>query len=370
MMFHLFEKNAIAHLGLKKWLALKAATELFEERVRLHPLRTLFWECTLRCNLKCRHCGSDCVSQARVPDMPAKDFLNVLDQSISKHVDPYLLNIVISGGEALVRDDLVDIGYELKKRHYHWGIVTNGMLLTEKKLDELCDAGMVSIALSLDGPPEIHNDIRQNSRAYERAVQALDVIVKSQKLSYYDVITCATPALLPHLAELRDFLLEHKCLHWRLGTISPMGRAKDCPDILLNGKQEIELLEFIKQTRKEGSITLSFTCDGFLGSYEGEVRDHFYQCDAGITTGGILIDGSISACTSIRGNHIQGNIYQDDFMDVWQNRFKKYRDRSWTKKGICADCEMYSFCKGNGMHLYDDDDNLLNCDFYNMRNCL
>ena len=27
---------------------------------KMHPLRTLFWECTLRCNMHCRHCGSDC----------------------------------------------------------------------------------------------------------------------------------------------------------------------------------------------------------------------------------------------------------------------------------------------------------------------
>ena len=358
--------RAIAHLGLRKWLALKAASELYQERVEQHPLWTLFWECTLRCNLNCRHCGSDCEAQVSVPDMPAADFLRVLDDSISRKVDPESVLIIISGGEALVREDLVEIGHALKKRGFPWGMVTNGMLLTEKKLGELREAGLRSIALSLDGPPSIHNDIRQNPRAYDNAVRALKAIVHCPGLTY-DVITCATPALLPHLGELRDFLISQGCTHWRLGTISPMGRAKGMPDLLLTGSQEKLVLDFIVQTRKEEKIHISFTCDGFTGRYEGEVRDHFYQCDAGITTAGILIDGSISACTSIRGNHIQGNIYRDDFMDVWENRFQKYRDRSWTRKGICADCEMYGFCRGNGMHLYDDDDNLLNCDYYNMK---
>ena len=363
----LFDNNDIEYLGLKKWLALRAAAELYKERVAEHRLMELFWECTLRCNLNCRHCGSDCVSQARVPDMPAADFFNVLDNSISKKVDPRTLLIIISGGEALVRDDLTDIGHGLKKRGYPWGMVTNGMLLTADKLAELREAGLCSIALSLDGPEPIHNDIRQNPKSYERAVRALDAIVRCPGLTY-DVITCATPALLPHLPEFRDFLIEHGCKAWRLGTISPMGRAKNMPDILLDGAQERQVLDFIVQTREQGKIDTSFTCDGFLGRYEGVVRDHFYQCDAGITTGGILIDGSISACTSIRGNHIQGNIYKDDFMDVWENRFQKYRDRSWTKKGICADCEMYAYCRGNGMHLYDDDDQLLHCDYQEMKN--
>lgn len=363
-----FDHNQIGYLGLKKWIALRAGAELYKERVAEHRLGELFWECTLRCNLNCRHCGSDCVSEQRVPDMPAADFFRVLDESISKKVDPRTLLIIISGGEALVRKDLTEIGHGLKKRGYPWGMVTNGMLLTAEKLAELRNAGLCSIALSLDGPEAIHNAIRQNPKSYERAVNALRTIVHSPGLTY-DVITCATPALLPHLPEFRDFLIEEKCKAWRLGTISPMGRAKDTPDLLLSGCEERKVLDFIAQTRQEGQIDVAFTCDGFLGRYEGIVRNHFFQCDAGITTGGILIDGSISACTSIRGNHIQGNIYKDDFMDVWENRFQKYRDRSWAKKGICSDCEMFAFCRGNGMHLYDDNDNLLHCDYYEMKKC-
>ena len=256
----IFDNNDIWHLGLKKWLALRAAAELYKERVAEHRLVELFWECTLRCNLNCRHCGSDCVSQARIPDMPAKDFFNVLDNSISKKVDPCSLLIIISGGEALVRDDLTEIGHGLKKRGYPWGMVTNGMLLTADKLAELRDAGLCSIALSLDGPEPIHNDIRQNPKSYERAVRALDAIVQSPGLTY-DVITCATPALLPHLPEFRDFLIEHGCKAWRLGTISPMGRAKNMPDILLDGAQERQVLDFIVQTREQGKIDTSFTCD-------------------------------------------------------------------------------------------------------------
>lgn len=36
-------------------------------------MRQLFWECTLRCNLHCRHCGSDCKVKAGLQDMPLAD---------------------------------------------------------------------------------------------------------------------------------------------------------------------------------------------------------------------------------------------------------------------------------------------------------
>ncbi|MBO4404446.1 MAG: radical SAM/SPASM domain-containing protein, partial [Treponema sp.] len=43
-----------------------------------HELNYLFWECTLRCNLSCLHCGSDCLKQSEIPDMPKEDFFKVL----------------------------------------------------------------------------------------------------------------------------------------------------------------------------------------------------------------------------------------------------------------------------------------------------
>ena len=61
----------------------------------------------------------------------------------------------------------------------------------------------------------------------------------------------------------------------------------------------------------------------FLGGYEAEVRDNFYQCAAGISVASIRVDGSISGCTSIRGNFHQGNIYRDDFWEVWEHRFER-----------------------------------------------
>ena len=79
-----------------------------------------------------------------------------------------------------------------------------------------------------------------------------------------------------------------------------------------------------------------------------------FFCRAGISVASILADGSISACPNLRDNFIQGNIYQDNFRDVWENRYGIFRDRRWTKTGICADCKSYKYCQGNGMHLRND----------------
>ena len=64
----------------------------------------------------------------------------------------------------------------------------------------------------------------------------------------------------------------------------------------------------------------------------------------------------------------QGNIYKDSFWDVWENRFEPYRNRQWAKKGQCAKCKAWRYCEGNGLHLYDDNGDLLSCSLHRI-NC-
>ena len=99
-----------------------------------------------------------------------------------------------------------------------------------------------------------------------------------------------------------------------------------------------------------------------MPDYELEVRDHLFHCAAGVSVASILIDGSISACTSIRGRYYQGNIYKDDFWDVWENGFTAYRNRKWMKQlEPCNNCKLFRYCEGGGMHLRREDGVLMLC---------
>ena len=64
-------------LSLRQKLALELVRPLHTKLAEEHVLRDLFWECTLRCSLRCRHCGSDCHTTASVKDMPFEDFAKV-----------------------------------------------------------------------------------------------------------------------------------------------------------------------------------------------------------------------------------------------------------------------------------------------------
>ncbi len=349
-------------LGLRKRLGLELFAQLYKHTVEEHPLRTLFWECTLRCNLNCRHCGSDCRAEATIPDMPLEDFLRVVDEQITPNVDPHKVMVVISGGEVLVRKDLERAGLELYRRGYPWGIVTNALALTPERFESLLRAGLHSISVSFDGFEEQHNYIRRNPHSYQRALDALRMIAADGTVAY-DAVTCVTGALVPRLNEMKELLIANGIKHWRIFTIFPVGRAADAPTLRLTDEQFREVMEFIRRTRREGRIDLTYACEGFLGSYETEVRDSFYYCSAGVTTASIRVDGAISGCTSIRSNFDQGNIYRDNFWEVWSSRYEPFRDRSWARRDECADCRMFRYCQGGGMHLRDEEGKLLMCHY-------
>lgn len=346
-------------LSLRQRLALELNRKVKNERRRTHLLRQLFWECTWRCNLSCKHCGSDCKSSSLLPDMPAQSFLKVVD-TILPHVDPHVINIVITGGEPLVRKDLEYVGRELYRRGFPWGIVTNGMLLTKERLDSLRRAGLHNITVSLDGLEESHNWMRGHRQSFRRAYDAIKILAEVSDLNF-DVVTCVNHRSLTELEAIKKLLIEAGVKRWRLFTIFPSGRAVRYPEFELTKDEIQQLMRFIVDTRKEGLIKPSYCCEGFMGSYEGKVRDHFFDCQAGVTVASILLDGGIGACVSIRADYSQGNIYEDDFWDVWNNRFASFRDRNWMKTGLCADCKVWRYCEGNGMHLRDSEGKLMHC---------
>ncbi|MBP5365359.1 MAG: TIGR04133 family radical SAM/SPASM protein [Bacteroidales bacterium] len=352
---------ASKRISFRKRLALEIIRQARKDIVRQHTLTTLFWECTLRCNAACRHCGSDCKASPEGNDMPVADFLKVID-TITPHVNPHKVFVIFTGGEALVRNDIELCGIELYHRGYPWGIVSNGYLLTAERLLSLRKAGLHAMTISLDGFAEAHDWLRRVPNGFQKATEAIRLLVHTTDV-VWDVVTCANQQNIDTLTDFKEYLINLGVRDWRIFTIFPIGRAAENPELQLSDEQFTSLLQFIADTRKEGRIKVSYGCEGFLGGYEAEVRNTFYHCEAGITVGSILHDGSISACPSIRADYSQGNIYNDDFWTVWNDKFEPFRDRSWMKKGICADCKMFRYCEGNGFHLRDEKGDLLICHY-------
>lgn len=319
-----------------------------KNETKLHELSYLFWECTTRCNLNCLHCGSDCSKDSSHKDMPLEYFLKAVD-SIEDPAENFI--VVITGGEPLLRKDLETCGKEIRKRGLRWGMVTNGYLYNESRHISLLNAGLGALTISLDGLQDSHNWLRNNNKSFDRAATAIELAASSPRLNF-DVVTCVNKRNIHELKQIKDFLIQKGVKAWRLFTIIPIGRAKDNQDMVLTASQFQELMEFIHQSRQQNQLHVSFSCEGYVGKYEWLVRDSGFFCRAGINIGSILIDGSISACPNIDRELVQGNIYKNNFFDVWQTKFLPFRNREWTKTGKCKDCKEHKNCLGNGLHYW------------------
>ena len=330
----------------------------------VHELNYLFWECTTRCNLHCRHCGSDCFAASRDVDMPLADFLRAFDTIPAKgRANPF--TVVLTGGEPLLRPDIEEIGRALRGRGVGWSMVSNGWFYDEVMHARLMAAGMGALTISLDGLEEAHDWMRGRPGSFARAERAIALAAAEPRLTF-DVVTCVNKRNFHELEALHGRLQALGVKQWRIFTVIPIGRAADDPDMQLTDAEFTALMDFIAAKRKGTSgMTVTFSCEGYLGRYECKVRDVPYFCHAGINIASILIDGRICACPNIdRDAFSQGSIYEDVFFDVWEHRFQPFRDRRWTRKGRCADCPVWRDCLGNGMHNWHGDcAEVLNCHY-------
>jgi radical SAM protein with 4Fe4S-binding SPASM domain len=268
--------------------------------------------------------------------MPLEDFLPALD-SIQPKPDNFIVVLT------------------------RWSMVSNGYLYDRQKHISLLNAGMGALTLSLDGMNDTHNWLRNNKNSFSKVDNAIDLAVSSSRLNF-DIVTCVNSRNIGELQSVYDYLITKGVKAWRLFTVVPIGRAKDNPDLFLTDIQFKELMDFISMKRKLKLIDIKFSCEGYTGPYELKVRDSYFFCRAGINIGSVLIDGSISACPNNDRSFSQGNIYNDNFYEIWETKFEAFRNRSWTRKGQCAKCSEYSFCLGNGLHCWHDDmENVLIC---------
>ena len=335
----------------------------------VHELNYLFWECTTRCNLHCRHCGSDCKESTGELDMPIADFVAALKTIPKKAIVPNF-TVVLTGGEPLLRPDLADAGRQIRELGFHWGMVSNGYFYTAEKQIELLRAGMGALTISLDGLEQSHDWMRGRAGSYARALNAIKLAVSQPRL-YFDVVTCVNQRNIGELEDIYKLLSEIGVPQWRIFTIIPIGRALNDPELHLSDNQFVGLMEFIERHRQQPSRTkITFSCEGYLGPYERKVRQMPFFCHAGINIASVLIDGRICACPNIdRDRFSQGNIYTDNLYQVWNERFEPFRNRNWARTGICKNCKAFKMCLGNGMHnWHGSGENVINCHYQKILN--
>ena len=340
-------------MKLKHKIQSKAHNYYKKLEIQDRQLLYLFLEITRKCNLNCLHCGSDCTADNNAAELTTESWVKIIKyihEKFSKN-----LSFVITGGEPLMHPDLLKITKTIKDCGMKWGMVTNGMLLTEKKLNTLINNGLNSITLSLDGLEDAHNKIRNSKIAFKKVQIALEVIGKAD-LQLKDVVTCVYPPNLNQLDDIAQMLIEKNIPAWRLFRIFPSGRAYNNDELLLTYEQTWQMLNWIKDNKKKYAkkgLNINLSCEGWVPfDVDKEVRDTPFFCRAGVNIASILTDGYITGCSNNDETFYVGNILKDDFVDVWKNKFTRFYEKKWLEGTYCSKCEDFNECKGSSIHLW------------------
>ena len=340
--------------GLECFIASKA--RLADE----HPLRYLFWEATLRCNLSCQHCGSDCLrdESTRDRELPSDVITRELT-AIAAAYDPSAITLAIIGGEPLIRPDIEQVGSFAAKLGYGWGITTNAMLLDARRLASLKAAGLSTISVSLDGIEAAHDTLRRSKGAFRRVCQALERLVADPFYANFDVICCVNTLNIDSLEPFIDHLAALGVPQVRFTPVFSRGRAGRGSGLMLSSEQYRRLLTLVadaRQSRRDIVVTLSE--EGYWGpNWECRVRDGMHYCGSGTVIGTILHDGRVTGCPSVSRRFDEGSIRDTPFLNLWQTGFDRFRTgRQAAAPDACGECDHWDLCEGGGFHLFDPED--------------
>lgn len=314
--------------------------------------QTCVWEVTMACNMRCKHCGSSCET-ALPGELTTEEAFKFIDMC----KDLNMKWVSISGGEPFTRSDLVQLIRRLRDKGILVNIISNGWLISEDIVKQLQDVNGLRVNISIDGPEYIHDEVRKQG-SFARSKNSFELLRKHSIPA--GCITTITKKNIDHLNELKYFLINHGVECWQLQIGMPMGNLASRPDWVLDPEDVNRIIDFCYDVSMEGKIDVyPADCVGYYSNKQGEIYKKSYNidyipewegCNAGINGFGILHNGDIIGCTSIRDKeYIEGNIKERTLRDIWEdpNSFKWIRNFDINKlKGDCLKCEYAPRCKG------------------------
>ena len=323
-----------------------------------YPLHTLFFEVTSQCNALCDHCGSRCTASKK-DELSPENFKKVLD-SVAENFGTRAIMLNITGGEPLIRKDLFEITGYADSLGFKWGLVTNGMLITDDVIGKMKETHMSTITISLDGMKKTHEEFRHVPGSFDRIISAIEKLKKEDFVEHIQVTFIATKNNISELPEVYHLLSMLEIDSLRISGIDPIGRAKDNEKLMLDREDYLYLFDFIKK-HQNSSLPVVWSCTHYFGNTESKLdpTGKIFSCYTGIHVASVLSNGDIFGCPNIprRKELIQGNILKDDFCEVWKNNFEFYRNPNRTKAKQCEKCEYWNYCKGDSFHTFDFETN-------------
>ena len=127
------------------------------------------WNVTRRCNLRCVHCYSHSEDRSYDGELSFEEGKALIDD-LTEFGSPVIL---FSGGEPLIRKDILDLIRYATERGRRAVVSTNGTLITPKLATNLKEIGLSYVGISLDGLKDVHDAFRGFPGTFDRVMSAI-----------------------------------------------------------------------------------------------------------------------------------------------------------------------------------------------------
>ncbi|NLO20940.1 MAG: putative heme d1 biosynthesis radical SAM protein NirJ1 [Syntrophomonadaceae bacterium] len=322
------------------------------------------WNSTRTCNLRCIHCYMDSEAQKYSGELSTKEAKEMIDDLADFKV-PVLL---FSGGEPLIRPDILELAEYAGSKGIRPTLSTNGTLITREVAQSIKDIGVGYVGISLDGLREVNDKFRGKVGAFQAAMEGIqNCVAVGQRVGLRFTINSHN---LAELDNIFDFIEEERinrvCFYHLVysGRGNQMVKEDVSPEESRKAMDTIirRTNDFEQRGLKKEILTVDNHCDGvymYLQALQEDagkaqsIKDLLSMNGgnrSGIAFGQIDPSGYVHPDQFTQ--HITfGNIRKRKFGDIWTDTshpiLAGLKDRKPLLKGRCSKCQYLHLCNGN-----------------------
>lgn len=340
-------------------------------KMSVHPVQfskdkkpIVVWNMSRRCNLHCIHCYSDSDNrdyEGELTTEEAKKFIT----GLSEFGVPVLL---FSGGEPLMRKDLLELGRYAKDLGIRIVISTNGTLINSEMAQRIRETNFDYVGISLDGIGEVNDRFRGRKGAFAKAMSGFRSCVQlGQKVGLRLTLTKHNYEELPAIFDFIEKEGINRACFYHL-VYAGRGSAMSGDDLTkAETRKAVDYIiertaDFHKRGLNKDILTVDNHTDGVylylrIKKEQPERAEEIMRLlkwnggnSSGIAIGNVDNLGNVHA-DQFWQNYSFGNVKERKFGKIWMDTtdslMVKLKDRRAFLKGRCGKCQWLDICNGN-----------------------
>lgn len=322
--------------------------------MQVNPPIAMLAELTHRCPLSCPYCSNPVEMAKLDTELDTETWRRVFQEAAEIGV----LQLHLSGGEPASRRDLIELVSAAHEAGLYTNLITSGIGLTQKRLEQLDKVGLDHVQLSLQGTtPEMADEIGGYKGGYKRKMQVAEWIGQiGFPLTLNAVLHRRNLHQLPRALEMAQDMGARRI---EVATVQFHGWALQNRDALMPTREQAkEATRIVNEARKalKGVLVIDYVPADYH-------EDFPKRCMGGWGTSGLNVapDGQVLPCHAAQTiPHLTfENVRNRSLKDIWYNSsaFNSYRGTDWLSEP-CQSCERktidFGGCRCQAMALIGD----------------